>query len=56
MNRPRRITNYRLAVVRIYFRVFGRRCIRCSRPVTERDAVLWLWDTDFLLTHRKCKP
>ena len=56
--RVRRISRWRKAAIVLYQYAFGNRCIRCSKPVKAKDAVLWHMEggPEVLLTHRKCKP
>lgn len=54
----RKITVWRATALELYFRLSGRRCLRCSKPVETKDAELYrmLPGGDLLLVHRRCKP
>lgn len=58
MVRLRKVSNWRKLAVEMYFQRFGRRCVRCSKPVAVKDFTLHriLGSTELLLTHRRCKP
>ena len=41
--------------LRMYFKLYGRRCVICSKPVNPEDAHLELRDTELHLMHEQCK-
>jgi hypothetical protein len=54
-----RITSWREVALAMYRKVYGRRCVRCSQIVEEKDAVLYRMSglgDELILAHRNCKP
>ena len=39
----------------VYFKVFGRRCVLCSKLVVKEDAHLEQRDGELYLIHKQCK-
>jgi hypothetical protein len=55
MRRWRAITDWQSLAVEMYFRRYGRRCVRCSKIVEAKDALLHKDGTEIVLTHVRCK-
>lgn len=52
---PEPINDWKLAAVLLYFRMFGRRCVACSRAVDADTAKLWRMGDEVVLTHEGCE-
>ena len=57
MESLRKILHWRKLAIEMYFRTYGRRCVRCSKLVKEPDAALYYMATgELLLVHQRCEP
>lgn len=58
MPRLRKVANWRALAVEMYFYAFGKRCVRCSKPVAAKDFTLYRMagGRELLLVHARCKP
>lgn len=57
MKAVRKITRWRDIAIVLYFRTYGRRCVKCSEPVELRAAALYAMEEgELLLFHEGCKP
>jgi hypothetical protein len=53
---PKVVTNWRRVALEILRTTQGRRCVKCSFPVDEKDAVLYrICRGAYMLKHRKCE-
>lgn len=54
---PVLVTDWKYAALFLFGKLYGRRCLKCSRQVIiETDGVIYQDGEEFLLTHRDCKP
>lgn len=52
---PILINDWRAAALRLYYRVGGKRCVKCSKPVDiPVDGVLYEMYGEFMLLHQDC--
>jgi hypothetical protein len=47
--------SWKKLALEFYFKLYGRRCIICSKPVDVKEAHLEVRDKEYYLMHKACK-
>jgi hypothetical protein len=54
--KPKRVTNWRKVALEMLRKTQGRRCVKCSFPVEEADAVLYrISRGEYMIKHKNCE-
>lgn len=47
--------NWKELAIQLYMRLYGKRCVLCSKPVEVKDAHIEIRDNEQYLMHEACK-